>query len=59
MQYVLEQFDANPQFGPCVGISRDVRWHNAQRLGLNPENKVLEFIEKTGLRSSYLERLLI
>mmetsp|Transcript_30210 Transcript_30210/g.22450 ORF Transcript_30210/g.22450 Transcript_30210/m.22450 type:complete len:91 (+) Transcript_30210:23-295(+) len=37
----LCQFDSDPKYGPCAGISRIHRWQNAKRLGLTPPPEVL------------------
>jgi hypothetical protein len=36
----MRQFDLNPQYGPCVGITRLERWERAQRLGRMPPAEV-------------------
>lgn len=36
----MRQFDLNPQYGPCVGITRLERWERAQRLGKAPPAQV-------------------
>ena len=55
----LIAFDANPEYGPCKGIGRLLRWENALKLGLNPPMEIPELISKTGLNDSYLEKYLI
>ncbi|KAL6008610.1 hypothetical protein ACLOJK_034124 [Asimina triloba] len=37
---MLQQFDLNMRYGPCMGISRLARWERAQNLGLNPPKDV-------------------
>ncbi|KAK9288086.1 hypothetical protein L1049_016533 [Liquidambar formosana] len=37
---VLRQFDMNMAYGPCVGMSRLVRWECAHSLGLDPPKDV-------------------
>ncbi|CDW84681.1 dna polymerase delta subunit 4-like [Stylonychia lemnae] len=55
----LVMFDANPDFGPCKGISRMQRWNNSNNLGLNPPDHIPGFIEQTGDNKSFLEQYMI
>ena len=59
MAQELIKFDANPNFGPCKGISRWQRWANAYNLGLEPPEYIPAMIEESGLNDSYLEKYLI
>ncbi|PTB66431.1 hypothetical protein BBK36DRAFT_162470 [Trichoderma citrinoviride] len=43
---VLRYFDVSSQYGPCIGITREKRWHRAERLGLNPPIEVLAVLLK-------------
>ena len=52
----LELFDADPDFGPCVGIGREKRWKNAERLGLSPPQDLIELIYSSGHGKSYLDK---
>ncbi len=56
---MLEDFDANPTFGPCIGIPRSVRWQNAERFGLDPPKEVLQAIHMTGSEHSYLDKYIL
>jgi hypothetical protein len=42
---ILEAFDKNTKYGPCVGIPRSQRWARAQRLNLSPPPEVMAIIE--------------
>eukprot|EP01047_Picozoa_sp_COSAG01_P083287 COSAG01_NODE_17355_length_1157_cov_259.726843_1_plen_208_part_00 len=42
---ILETFDKNTKYGPCVGIPRSRRWARAQRLNLKPPLEVMAIIE--------------
>lgn len=55
-EYRLEQFNANPDFGPCVGIGRERRWKNADKLGLSPPIDVLDLIYSGDHNHSYLDK---
>ncbi|XP_078442793.1 polymerase delta 4 [Wolffia australiana] len=37
---VLEQFDMDMKYGPCLGITRLMRWERAECLGLSPPAEV-------------------
>jgi DNA polymerase delta subunit 4 len=41
----LRLFDLDNTFGPFVGVERLVRWQRAQRLGLNPPERVLAILQ--------------
>jgi len=43
---VLRYFDVSSQYGPCIGITRQKRWHRAERLGLTPPIEVLAVLLK-------------
>ena len=55
----LIAFDSNPDYGPCKGISRTLRWENALKLGLKPPMEIPDLVSKTGLNGSYLEKYFI
>lgn len=38
---VLRHFDLSSQYGPCIGISRIMRWKRAERLEMGPPEEVL------------------
>ncbi|KAI1624622.1 DNA polymerase delta, subunit 4 [Exophiala viscosa] len=38
---ILRHFDLSSQYGPCIGISRLLRWKRANMLGLEPPVEVL------------------
>ena len=40
----LVGFDADPRFGPCKGIRRQVRWENSENLGLKPPKEIPNLI---------------
>jgi len=42
---ILRAFDHAEKFGPCVGITRLVRWLRAERHGLDPPARVKEILE--------------
>jgi len=42
---ILRAFDHAEKFGPCVGITRLVRWLRAERHGLDPPTRVKEILE--------------
>ena len=41
----LCEFDLDPRFGPCVGLTRSERWLRAQRLGLAPPSDVKSLLD--------------
>jgi len=41
---VLRQFDLEPKFGPCTGMTRLERWQRADRFGLNPPDHIKELL---------------
>eukprot|EP00043_Microstomoeca_roanoka_P015808 m.158627 g.158627 ORF g.158627 m.158627 type:complete len:173 (+) comp16335_c8_seq3:169-687(+) len=43
---VLRSFDLDPDFGPCIGISRMERWVRAQAFGLDPPENVRRILEE-------------
>jgi DNA polymerase delta subunit 4 len=45
-QELLRQFDMILKYGPCVGITRSVRWERAKQLGLDPPERVNEILKK-------------
>jgi DNA polymerase delta subunit 4 len=51
---VLRQFDMNPAYGPCLGMSRLARWERAQRLGLNPPKEIEGLLKGEKVRSECL-----
>ncbi|RIB01512.1 DNA polymerase delta, subunit 4-domain-containing protein [Gigaspora rosea] len=50
---VLNEFDLNYKYGPCVGLKRLDRWERARKFGLNPPMEVKELLMTTvGLEES-------
>ncbi|CAG8571789.1 8336_t:CDS:2, partial [Racocetra fulgida] len=50
---VLQAFDLNYKYGPCVGLKRLDRWERARKFGLNPPTEVKELLLTTvGLEES-------
>ncbi|CAG8534957.1 15320_t:CDS:2, partial [Dentiscutata heterogama] len=50
---ILNEFDLNYKYGPCVGLKRLDRWERAKKFGLNPPLEVKELLMKTaGLEES-------
>lgn len=45
---ILNRFDMNSKYGPCVGITRSERWDRANALGLNPPKNVKRLLLKGG-----------
>ena len=41
---LLRQFDMSFKYGPCVGISRTIRWERAHKFGLEPPQKIKEML---------------
>jgi DNA polymerase delta, subunit 4 len=41
---ILLQFDLNPVFGPCRGLTRTQRLQRAQKLSLNPPSNVANIL---------------
>ncbi len=48
----LKQFDLNPRYGPCVGISRLKRWERAERLKLNPPIQIKNILSDRRYREA-------
>ena len=44
LEDLMRQFDLNPEYGPCVGITRLERWERAQRLGKMPPAEVKAYL---------------
>jgi DNA polymerase delta subunit 4 len=44
----LENFDADPKYGPSLNITRQQRWENSKRLNLNPPKSIPSLIKETG-----------
>lgn len=53
----LRQFDLDPTFGPCVGLSRMQRWERAQKNGLAPPQHVREIIVAHEQSPAYADNL--
>ncbi|CAG8706759.1 18827_t:CDS:2, partial [Dentiscutata erythropus] len=50
---ILNEFDLNYKYGPCVGLKRLDRWKRAKKFGLNPPLEVKELLMTTaGLEES-------
>lgn len=46
----LKAFDLTLKFGPCVGLSRMIRWNRANELGLDPPQEIKLLIEDEALK---------
>ena len=46
----LRAFDLTAKFGPCVGLSRMVRWKRAMELDLDPPAEVKGLLEDKALK---------
>ncbi|CAG8559196.1 10817_t:CDS:2 [Acaulospora colombiana] len=46
VEEILQKFDLDYKYGPCIGIRRLDRWERAQRLGLNPPVVIKELLTK-------------
>ncbi|XP_065889814.1 DNA polymerase delta subunit 4-like [Dysidea avara] len=44
--HLLKSFDHNPDFGPCIGITRLQRWNRAKDMQLDPPQEVLNILTK-------------
>lgn len=42
---ILSRFDGNPDFGPCLGITRLVRWQRAQKFDLQPPEEIKKILD--------------
>lgn len=42
---VLQQFDMNMKYGPCMGMTRLARLERAVKLGLNPPEEIAELLK--------------
>ncbi|KAJ1420859.1 DNA-polymerase delta, subunit 4 [Sesbania bispinosa] len=56
---ILRLFDMNMAYGPCLGITRLERWERAQKLGLNPPQKIQSLlkIDKVQLECLWYKRM--
>ncbi|KAF9024645.1 hypothetical protein BDZ89DRAFT_1162140 [Hymenopellis radicata] len=43
---ILREFDLTYEYGPCIGMSRIERWERADRMGLNPPQKVYGILQQ-------------
>ena len=56
----LLKFDLDPRFGPSLGLSRHARWMSASKLGLNPDPKIIKYLENqsdTCILDQHLQRI--
>jgi len=44
VDHILRVFDLNPEFGPCVGMSRLERWERAHELQLDPPSEIKDIL---------------
>ncbi|KAJ1030158.1 hypothetical protein NDA16_001070 [Ustilago loliicola] len=44
IQQILRVFDLNPNYGPCMGMSRLERWQRAKDLDLDPPQEIHEIL---------------
>ncbi len=54
-EQILRDFDLDPKYGPCKGLSRMKRFENAVRLHLEPSSEIKNLIENFGLNTSYYD----
>ena len=54
---LLRAFDLDPEFGPCVGMTRKARWERAAANGLHPPAEVLALVQKHADDAAYAEAL--
>jgi hypothetical protein len=52
----LIEFDLNPMYGPCRGLTRSKRFDLAVQFGLNPPEEVKKFLNEYKLEKSYYDR---
>ncbi|CBQ67938.1 related to DNA polymerase delta subunit 4 [Sporisorium reilianum SRZ2] len=51
IQQILRVFDLDPNFGPCMGMSRLERWQRAKELDLDPPQEIHDILTtKQGAR---------
>ncbi|KAF8909533.1 DNA polymerase delta, subunit 4-domain-containing protein [Mucidula mucida] len=43
---ILREFDLTYDYGPCIGMSRMERWERADKMGLNPPQKVYGILQQ-------------
>jgi DNA polymerase delta subunit 4 len=43
---MLREFDLNPRYGPCTGVTRVERWKRAETLKLNPPPEIWNLLIK-------------
>ncbi|KAJ1672965.1 hypothetical protein EV182_006151 [Spiromyces aspiralis] len=43
----LFHFDLDPRFGPCLGISRLLRWDRAKKLGMDPPVTIKMLLQRS------------
>ncbi|KAJ9644657.1 hypothetical protein H2199_003620 [Coniosporium tulheliwenetii] len=53
---ILREFDTSGAYGPCIGISRTLRWKRAHELGLKPPLEVLAVLMREQEKGSPRER---
>lgn len=57
---ILEAFDMNCKYGPCIGITRRARWERAKKFDLDPPAEVWELLfgsnSEAALQTSIWER---
>jgi DNA polymerase delta subunit 4 len=46
IEETLRQFDMDMRYGPCIGMSRILRWERAHKMGLHPPLKVKEILQR-------------
>lgn len=46
IQQILRVFDLDPNFGPCMGMSRLERWQRAKDLDLEPPQEIYDILTK-------------
>ncbi|KAI4297194.1 hypothetical protein L6164_037093 [Bauhinia variegata] len=51
---MLQQFDMNMAYGPCLGMSRLARWERAHKLGLNPPEEIEKHLRSGKVQSECL-----
>ncbi|XXQ32962.1 DNA polymerase delta subunit 4 [Plasmodiophora brassicae] len=44
-EIALRQFDMDPKYGPCIGLTRQQRWQRAKDFGLDPPQLILDILK--------------
>ena len=57
IHHILRNFDLDPSYGPCLGMTRLERWNRADNLGDDPPVEVYEILmsQEGRLKEEYRE----